>query len=58
MTSHIFHLLCLTWQISMFSGSFGEVSLSSKMFDDDELRGQVFTNVAIYKVCDSLFLVN
>ena len=55
MTSHIFHLLCLTWQISMFSGSFGEVSLSSKIFDDDELRGQVFTNVAIYKVCDSLF---
>ena len=42
----------------MFSGSFGDVSLSSKIFDDDELRGQVFTNVAIYKVCIGLSWVD
>lgn len=38
----------------MFSGSFGEVSMSSRIFDEDDLRGQVFTNVAVYKVCIGL----
>ena len=28
--------------------------MSSKIFDDDDLRGQIFTNVGIYKVCIGL----
>lgn len=34
----------------MFSGSLGEISMSSRIYDEDDMRGQVFTNVAIYKV--------
>ncbi|KAJ7376461.1 hypothetical protein OS493_034449 [Desmophyllum pertusum] len=35
--------------VSMFSGSYGEVSSTSRIYDEDDFRGQVFTNVAIYK---------
>ena len=38
----------------MFSGSYGEVSSTSRIYDEDDFRGQVFTNVAIYKVCIDL----
>lgn len=35
---------------SMFNGSSGEVSMVSRISEDfDDLRGQIFTNVAVYK---------
>ena len=46
--------------LSFYGGSSGEVSMVSRasrtsdVFDD--LRGQIFTNVAVYKVCKSLKL--
>lgn len=37
----------------MFNGSSGEVSMVSRISEDfDDLRGQIFTNVAVYKVRD------
>ena len=37
----------------MFNGSSGEVSMVSRTSEDfHDLRGQIFTNVAVYKVCD------